>query len=493
MAQILIYRCVLATLCTYGFLLNHSSGISTPAIPNGPYQARVNLLSLGGYGDGHHGDQTINTANVQINDYAIIGAVNGSDSNSVTIANGLFFNAGIFGGPVAGDEVMVHVSAKKGNVEDDLGKYAIRKLLFVNGATLIFDEGITEEFGLDPTLINNYYVQVVTIPQFHNLDIQAGGIIVPRVWDTTYGGGIVAFKASGTASINGKILTAGMGADRTDSINLNHSAIIDQFINVGNVFIVANNLIISDSARVGGTADGYTTGGVGGAGGYPTSAFGDGPGETGLTGTVGRGGAGGKGHPVTLPGSTTNEPGGIGSRGGKGGKCTWGSSTSDGSTGLFGGPNVIVMAKIASISRSAISTGGLGGGGGGGGANNVGGGGGGGGGGGAGGTASSNNGGQGGSGGGGGGFGPGGSRNIGANPAKPGDNQTGGDGGTSDAYNGFSPNSLMPSKGGSQGGAGYGGGGGGGGSSANAYGGGGGGGSGTGLAYIAAAVMEEAV
>ena len=321
------------------FMFSHRAGTGTPSVPANPYQGTVDYRTLGGFGDGKHGDYTAAGTSVNINTYAMVSGISGK---SVIVGSR---TEGAFGDFEAGDEIMIHVSRKQNEsstVEDDLGKYSLRRIAAVSGSTITLNKTVDE---FTPAF-SNYRIQAIKVPNFNTLTVPEGVILRPPVWDDAKGGGIVAFKTMGNCTINGKILTVLKGPKRTDSLQLTHTDMIDRFVLTGNVFIVSGGMLSAGAnARLGGDWDGSGKAGAGGmgAGNY----------SHGESGMVGHGGKGGRNADESKP-DNKGKPG----FGGLGGIPNGGSIGGNG----LASANVILIGHSVSVPSSAIVTGGGGGG-----------------------------------------------------------------------------------------------------------------------------------
>lgn len=342
-------------------LFKHAVNLSAPKAPTEPYQGILDIRTVGGYGNGAYGDEVISAANVQINTYAMVQSVISNQSFTVGARS-----AGIYGDFSVGDEVMIHVALKRGAVEADLGKYSVRRISAISGSVITLDKSMdlsVDGFELSSTLASNYYVQLVSIPNYQNLIVSAGATVVPLNWSTTYGGGIVALKCAQKLTLNGKIVTSdARGVEiRTDNLILSHNDIIDRFVLFSgqNIFVAAKNIECAENARIGNSAAGDNKGGNLGQG-HMQGGY-----TSGTTGGSGYGGGGGGGFYE----SGTAGVVGYGGRGGRGGQ----GDTAGGKPGRNGpwppgvpvvrsGANIIVIAEKAQIPQSVISSGGQGGG-----------------------------------------------------------------------------------------------------------------------------------
>lgn len=360
------------------FRFAHAAGTTSPAIPTAPFQGRFNVASVGGFGTGTYGDASIATAgNVQINSYAEVTAFSGTTLAVGSVSPGLY---GEFSG---GDEVMIHLSAKKGAAEGDLGFYAVRRISSIHGNTISLDRGIDEEFSA-AVAVRDYRVQLVKIPNYKTLTVGADAVLVPLLWDGVKGG-LVALKTTGDCTIQGKIITEATGPRRTDSHALTHTDIAERFILTGNVFIACGGTLrASENSRIGAAHPGDGKGTVGFGGNGLLGGNIEDQEKAGKGGAPGHGGTGGKTQKsfvaeLTHQGSGGGGGGGARGLGGDGENAFYyGSGANiEGFGGTAGGtgsgadgaaaPNIILVCKRLAVSTRSISTGGAGGGGGGGG------------------------------------------------------------------------------------------------------------------------------
>ncbi|MFH1648363.1 MAG: LamG-like jellyroll fold domain-containing protein [Patescibacteria group bacterium] len=311
-------------------------------------------------GDGLDGDITISIAkNINTETiatgrsyadgiaYRVVTPTDGSSSatryTTVTLSNGI----------AVGDEVLlINLQGASGDV-GDVGNYEIMKVESVTSTTVTFTEPITVSF--DGTTASNQKVIIQRIPNYEDVTIANGGSLTASAWDglaTTptgsagYYTGIVAFKASGTVTIEGggsitvsaKGYRGGAKGSGTATGSQGES--------------IKGTGSVSTSANDGGGGGGYTYVGTGdggdngGGGGYGSI------GETGIVnGASGTGGAGGN----TYGSSDLSSSIFFGSGGGGGG--SW---TSNGGDGGAGGGILYIAANNISLSGNIYSKGGSG-------------------------------------------------------------------------------------------------------------------------------------
>lgn len=378
------------------FIFRHGA-LASVQVPTQPEQAIAEIKSFGGFGDGKHSRWHLGSTE-KINSYAIIKSANGKNIVINSWTNGAIASKSL--APTVGDEVMIHVSQSKGTNFSYLGNFAFRKIAAINGNTITLDSEINE-FPL-ASILANYYVQIITVPNFETLTLDYGETInikhglIPLQYSKTTGGGIIALRASNSLTVNGYITTSGYGPARNDTLQLTHADMINNFVlgSGGCVFIAAKNFTATSTARIGGTWDGSQkggvaspksrgssggagyggsggsdidngglggNGGVGGGGGGGDSIYGGNAGSPGKSKSDGILGALGTGGGGRSSGGTQGINGGNGqndsySSGGGGAGGNGGNSTD--SRGGYAGSNVIIIAEKFSCEQSAISTGG---------------------------------------------------------------------------------------------------------------------------------------
>ena len=350
----------------------------TSGLPTEPEKAVCNVSDLGGFGSGKLGDVTLNAACV-MNTSAKAALSSGKTQISASYAR-----AGKFGSFAAGNEVML--------LNMETGEYECRTISETSGSALKVSEAFT--------MFNNgtQIFQVIQIPHFNSLIVNAGITISPNAWDG-YSGGIIAFRVKGNCTINGNIITSGKGRPRTDLLQITHSKLIDQFITNtgGGIFIACGGTFTAPStARLGAAWDGSAKAGVGGVktngtnGGAGYGGGGAGDNEecsTGGSGGVGGGGGGGNftwrsagdagslaictgGQSIDIqaarhPGGTQGKTSGGNSERfnatGGGGAGGYGAASTSNDLPGIAGTNIILITKTLKVDAAAVSTGGGGG------------------------------------------------------------------------------------------------------------------------------------
>jgi MYXO-CTERM domain-containing protein len=147
-----------------------------------------------GVGTGRDGALTVTTAGTVINRYAQVtaGLNPGTTSIPVSTVTG-------FGG---GDLVMVlQTTGTPPSAADQVGRWELARLQDVSGSNLVLTAPLVYAYAPDVT-------QVIRVPEYTNLTINAGRSITAQLWNGSTGG-VVAFLATGTVTNNGQINVSG--------------------------------------------------------------------------------------------------------------------------------------------------------------------------------------------------------------------------------------------------------------------------------------------
>lgn len=301
-----------------------SDSLGTLSVPAEPYHARINLNRLGGFGDGHNGNFTIATTNIQLNSYAqVTGIMLGT---RLTIANTAW---GKYGMPVAGDEIMIHVVEATAFKWEDLGKYEFAKIRSITTTQIEIESSLTE-LNVE-NLLREYKVQAISVPNIKSLSIERNSSIIPAAYANGRGG-LVVMRILNKFKLYGSIYTTGFGPLRTDYYQMTHGELIDRIIlnNGGGAMIfsavqpelIDTNLAGATHSSIGGARDlankglgyggGAHHGGVGGGGGWNIDT-GAAPGHTG--GYCAYCGVSGASQGVEAGGNTTHQHAGAGAGG----------------------------------------------------------------------------------------------------------------------------------------------------------------------------------
>lgn len=160
---------------------------------------------------GKDGAFTATAANTVVNSYTTLSAAATAGATTITVASA----AGI----TAGDVLLVYqaqgatISTTNANTYGavtalgNAGRYEYVSVASVSGTT------ITLGSACDTTPLRFSYnsgAQVLRVPQYTSLTVNAGASIVPQPWNGSIGG-IVAAIVDGTATVNGSINANGLG------------------------------------------------------------------------------------------------------------------------------------------------------------------------------------------------------------------------------------------------------------------------------------------
>jgi MYXO-CTERM domain-containing protein len=177
-----------------------------------PRDARAEVDAFG-LGNGHSGAYVAAAPDEVINAYAPLTADAAKGATSITIGAKL----GAATGLAVGDLVMVwratgiagadapSASQAAVNLETAtagvVGRFELARVSAATATTLTFTKPLTQAFAKDLT-------QVVSIPEYSTMTIAAGTGPAALAWQTAgtgFAGGIVAFLATGAATINGHV------------------------------------------------------------------------------------------------------------------------------------------------------------------------------------------------------------------------------------------------------------------------------------------------
>lgn len=156
------------------------------------------ISEMGGYGTGRLGTIKDEVSNNTINSYVHVTAIT---DKTITIDSTNDY-PGAYETFSQGACVLFHVSAVAGEDTADLGKYAVGEI------TKVADNVLTVDFKPTDTVAANdfakYHCQLIAVPQFKNLTLNAGITAkpIPYTASNKYGG-IVAFKCSNALTFNG--------------------------------------------------------------------------------------------------------------------------------------------------------------------------------------------------------------------------------------------------------------------------------------------------
>lgn len=302
---------------------------------------RLSSLNIKSFGDGSAGSSSLTS---QINNYAQVNAI---DSTKKVLTVTGITTAGA--APLAvGALVMIHFNHRTSGRFGHSGRFILAKILGISGNDITIDTAVPTD------LFNNldaYACQIISVPQFSNYTLNTENAATP-VFDGRKGG-IFAIAVSNTCDLSdGKINVEGKGGGiaygKTGLAYIGNAQDNDRLPigqGHGSIFILAKNLTMNSSTRIGATYSGANTGGR-----IKRSA--DYTGYSG-GGTLydGRGAGGGY-----LDGELSTSYGGYGSSG-------YARNNSTAAVTMMGcqGAHIMIIADtITGFSQAAISTGGEG-------------------------------------------------------------------------------------------------------------------------------------
>ena len=332
------------------------------------------LVSLGikNYGAGTLG--SVASLGGQINSYAPVTAISG---DGLTLTIGTAYN-GVYEQIEAGKLVMFHVSRQIGSDTGYLGKFILAKVLSVVGSAITLDTPVTNVVSFGVT--TNYKCQLLTVAQFDSL-AWSGSYTGAKAFNDTHGcGGVLAIAAKtavdlsgGQLNMEGKGVPASVSRPVVTTQSSGHQAdCLPLSQGGGAVFILANQLTVNASSRIGGSQSGALYGGTAGAynsgdGGKGGAGYGGGsggggagniyPGVAGAAGRFGLGFGGGSGGGGGYGGYNC----GAGGSGAVIGDCGSDGIACDGAAGIGGdgGCSIFIVANtLVSFVVSCLCTGG---------------------------------------------------------------------------------------------------------------------------------------
>lgn len=317
--------------------------------------------NIGGFGRGTQGSMSFNTTQSMtkcFNDYLSIHSV--ADDGYRVVCHGFATDVDPLITRENGSLVMIHMTQKSAGATYENGRFFLARVVSSSSEGTIINHPCT----FNP---ETHYVQMIVIPEFTDLTIK-GTYSHTQAWYQR-AGGIFAIACSGTCNLSTAVidLTAkGTFLNNTnklmDNSNMRNRLPIGQ--GNGSAFILAKNLVLSLSTRIGGTYSGVEYGGN--AVKYKSSAsatpqFTAQGGYAGVDGT-----AGDKCDPEYI--GTAGWGGGAGTNPYSGHNGGWFSNAPDADpdnsypTGYQGAHIFIAADTITNFNLAAISTGGAGGG-----------------------------------------------------------------------------------------------------------------------------------
>ena len=151
-------------------------------------------------GTGVDGALTISTTVFTDNVKSAVVGTNNSGFNKIRVASVVGYSLG--------DEVLAITMQDANTLGNLVGKYEFLTITSISLDTLRFNRSISNTYIASATLKH----QVIKVPQYTNVTINAGGILTCSAWNGIVGG-VVCFKAQGIVTVNasGSINAIGKG------------------------------------------------------------------------------------------------------------------------------------------------------------------------------------------------------------------------------------------------------------------------------------------
>ena len=302
-------------------------------------------FNLSGFGKGTDGNYNISTAATKCwNSYAAVTAISGKVYTIRRVSAGVEELVDF----EVGRLVMIHQTRKTSANDYTDGNFKFSRIVAVSGSTVT----IKHNFSFN---LSTYSVQMIVVPEFNNLTLT-------KVYNNTPcyqngAGGIFAVCCAGTCHLSGGTINMegrGTFSKVVNELESNYWMKRGLPLGQGNgsILIVAKNLTMNTSTRLGGTYDGATFGGQGGAGDKSSYPAGGGwrgsPTNLGQLGGWGGGaGTGSVEYPETNGGWHSNAP-----------LVSDAAMEGESPTGCQGAHILIIADTITGFNLSAMSTGG---------------------------------------------------------------------------------------------------------------------------------------
>ena len=316
------------------------------------------MCNISGFGNGSDGSYTLTSTNPNKcwNSYAKVTAISGR-AYTISRVNADVEESFTF---EVGRLVMIHQSLKASADDWEDGRFFMSRIVAISGSVVT----IKHNFSFN---LSKYSVQMIIVPEFQNLTLSKVYKNTPQYYGGA--GGIFAIAVNGTCNLSGGTINMEGKGTFSNVVNKIHGnyqmkGALPLGQGNGSVFILARNLTLNTSTRIGGTQDGSTFGGTAiksfsSSSSYSRSAQG-----------------GWKGKDGTIAATNTKNPtyygtGGSGRAGGTspsdadcfgGWHSNGGNADEDYTTALQGAHVFIVADTITGLCLHALSTGGKGGG-----------------------------------------------------------------------------------------------------------------------------------
>ncbi len=147
--------------------------------------------------NGSDGELVVAAANTVVNQYAYINANVAANTPTISVNDASSFSPG--------DEIfIIQTQEGNGNVYN-AGTFEFRTVASKNGNNITLTQDLENAYGYNNPNSNIATIaQVVRVPQYTNVTINAGASITAPAWNG-YTGGIVAFRATTTVNMTGSV------------------------------------------------------------------------------------------------------------------------------------------------------------------------------------------------------------------------------------------------------------------------------------------------
>lgn len=207
----------------------HRARTGNPKVPTEIYPFTLNVNNIGGFGTGADGDFKLGKTD-NFNCCGLVSEV--IDARTLKVKSWIGGNSGVMASPKS--EVMIHVTKPRRNEVNEwpqLGMYAFRKIAILDGTTITLNREIREEtdgFSLSQELIDEYYVQIIVVPNYRTFT--APYEFHPVNWNSNECGGIVILRTTGDCNVE-RITTRTYGGIRAyDKHQMSHNKLLNRFL-----------------------------------------------------------------------------------------------------------------------------------------------------------------------------------------------------------------------------------------------------------------------
>ena len=144
------------------------------------------------FGTGSDGDLLVSTTGVVVNDYISVSNSISSGTQNITLSDTSVFSSG--------DEILL--IQMQGATQ--AGSYEFHVISDVNASSITLQDSIAEDY------VASSAIQIVRVPNYNQVEVTSGGSIVASDWNGSVGG-IVAFRAATTLTVDGTISVSHKG------------------------------------------------------------------------------------------------------------------------------------------------------------------------------------------------------------------------------------------------------------------------------------------